>query len=311
MNIRWLECFFALARELHFGRAAASLYMGQSSLSESIRNLEEHLGGRLFDRSSRRVELTAFGRSALELLEPAMLDLTAAIDTCKAMSTGGRVPLSIGFLGGGFYELYQPFLRELAENVPEVDLSLVELSYRSHFSALANGDIDLALCRLPIGLDGLTSGPVVMQDQRMLCVPSGHPLAQAELVDPEQLAELKMCQVPPDATNTTWRDYHFPRSTPSGTPIAAGPTITTIREGIAAVSAGAGCLMITKRAVDYYGTPNVEFVEIDLPSMPTALLRRTNDRRPILHKVDTLLFRIAQRLGTAPVSSHDTGFARI
>ena len=60
--------------------------------------------------------------------------------------------------------------------------------------------------------------------------------------------------------------------------------------------------MITKRAVGYYQTPNVQFVDIDLPSMPSALVRRSNDRRPILAKVDALLYKIAQRAGTAPVT---------
>ncbi|MGF7123014.1 LysR family transcriptional regulator [Rhodococcus sp. AG1013] len=308
MNLRWLDCFFALAKELHFGRAAATLFIGQSTLSESIRNLEDHLGGRLFDRSSRRVELSDFGRRALESLQPVCLELVSTVDRCRAMNSGEKVPFTIGFLGGGLYELHQPFVREFAEEFPEVALSFTELNYRTHFSALADGDVDLAICRLPLGASGLTSGPVVLRDQRVLCVQSGHPLAERTLVDPEELAELKMCRIPPESTDVGWQDYHFPRTTPSGTPIASGPTITTIREGIAAVSAGEGSLMITKRAVDYYGTPNVDFVAIDLPSMPSALVRRTNDHRPILAKVDALLYKIAQRFGTAPVPDVGVGY---
>ena len=301
MNLRWLDCFITLSKELHFGKAAAALYIGQSTLSESIRNLEDHLGGKLFARSSRRVELTAFGRVALESLEPAYLQLMSSVDDCRAINSGDKIGLTIGFLGGGLYELHQPFVREFAEEFPQLALSFVELNYRTHFAALVDGDIDLAFCRLPVGLPGLSNGPIVLRDQRVLCIPSGHPLAGSTLVDPEQLADLRICRIPPESTDVGWQDYHFPRTTPKGTPIAPGPTITTIREGIAAVSAGEGCLMITKRAVDYYRTPNVEFVDIDLPSMPSALVRRTKDQRPILEKVDMLLYKIAQRLGTAQV----------
>ena len=308
MNLRWLECFFALARELHFGKAADSLFMGQSSLSESIKRLEEHLGGTLFARTSRRVELTEFGRSALELLEPGYRDMISAVDTCKAMNSGRKIPLSIGFLGGGFYELHRPFVREFAQTFPEISLSFTELTYKTHFSALADGDVDLALCRLPVGAAGLTRGPILMRDQRVLCVPAGHPLTLDTLVDPERLSQLRLCRIPVGATNDEWSDYHFPRYTPAGAPIGVGPVITTVREGIAAVSAGEGCLMITKRAVDYYGTPNVEFVYIDLPSMPTALLRRSSDHRPILTKTDALLYKIAQRFGTAPIPEVTTSF---
>ena len=47
--------------------------------------------------------------------------------------------------------------------------------------------------------------------------------------------------------------------------------IRTIREGIAAVNTREGLLMLTKRAASYYATPEIAFVEIDLPAMPSAL----------------------------------------
>ncbi|MGT2431861.1 LysR family transcriptional regulator [Cupriavidus basilensis] len=61
MDLKQLECFLAVARELHFGRAAETLYMSQSSVSEAIKTLERSLGGQLFDRTSRRVALTPLG----------------------------------------------------------------------------------------------------------------------------------------------------------------------------------------------------------------------------------------------------------
>lgn len=55
LEMRELECFIALADELHFGRAGERLYVSQSRVSQLLRDLERRIGTRLVERSSRRV----------------------------------------------------------------------------------------------------------------------------------------------------------------------------------------------------------------------------------------------------------------
>ena len=66
---------------------------------------------------------------------------------------------------------------------PSVELEFVELTYVTHYAAVADGSVDVAFCRLPLGADGLCHGPIVLRDQRMLCVPHDHPFTAFTLLD--------------------------------------------------------------------------------------------------------------------------------
>jgi DNA-binding transcriptional LysR family regulator len=70
VELRQIDCFLAVATELHFARAAKRLFLAQSSVSEAIRSLEHEVGGQLFIRTSRRVQLTPLVRSCASASSP-------------------------------------------------------------------------------------------------------------------------------------------------------------------------------------------------------------------------------------------------
>src|SRR3569832_1131870 len=97
IELRHLRYFVAVAEELHFGRAARRLGIAQPPLSLQIQRLEAELGVSLFDRASRRVELTAAGRTLLEDAKRVIEDFYAATDSARRVARGEQGSLTVAF----------------------------------------------------------------------------------------------------------------------------------------------------------------------------------------------------------------------
>src|SRR6202789_1617123 len=176
VDLRQIDCFLAVATELHFGKAAERLHLAQSSVSEAIRSLEHEVGARVFIRTSRRVQLTDLGAKLRLGVESAALVLRATLDDCRKTALGQASRLRIGFLGGGLYELTLPFVRHL-RNKFHIDVEWVELSLLDQFEAVAVGKVDAAICRLPLSHDGLVQCTVLLEEKKKLVVPADHRLS--------------------------------------------------------------------------------------------------------------------------------------
>ncbi|MFT5530156.1 MAG: hypothetical protein ACI91O_000164 [Candidatus Poriferisodalaceae bacterium] len=128
MHLKRVRYFLAVAEELHFGRAAEKLHMAQPPLSQQIRLLEADLGAKLFERSTRRVALTAAG----ELLLGEARRLVVQADNIERMMaehrSGVRGVLRVGFVDSAAYETLPCFLHSHREQFPEIRYELRSMS---------------------------------------------------------------------------------------------------------------------------------------------------------------------------------------
>lgn len=145
MEIRQLECVVAVAEHQHFGRAAASLHMGQPALSQQIKRLERELKVTLFDRSSRHVAITAAG----EEFVPLAREVLAAAERARSFQVPDVPRLRLGIVTGLGLALADA-LSTLHRRRDDLVVEPVHLPEARRVEAVRQGSLDAALVRRPV-----------------------------------------------------------------------------------------------------------------------------------------------------------------
>lgn len=191
MELRHLRYFVAVAETLSFTRAAERLHIGQPPLSMQIRDLEEELGARLFERSRRKVALTEAGLRFLEHARAILERAARAAEEARRAAAGELGELRVGFTSSLPYsEMLPALLSGFRRRHPEVHLQLRELFTAAQFAALAEGELDVGLVR--VGAQGAPPGIALQElgrDPLCVVVHASHALAQRAAISFAELAE--------------------------------------------------------------------------------------------------------------------------
>lgn len=256
-----LEVFLTLSEELHFGRTAERLYLSQGRVSQLLRALEDRIGGKLFERSSRRVALTELGADFLREAKPAHERLCAAFEAARARARGLDGVLRIGFIGGADSGLLTAVPR-FQERYPDCELELREVKLSDPFGPLHRDEIDVAFACLPVDDPALVTGRVLATVPVVLGVSARHPFASRERISAEELAECRMIDIGGPAPRA-WRAGSAPVLTPSGRPIPRGPVACTQQEALSQISTNRGVMVFCRNIIQYNGRSDIVFVPVD------------------------------------------------
>jgi LysR family hydrogen peroxide-inducible transcriptional activator len=150
ITLRQLRYFTALARHGHFGRAADACAISQPALSMQIKDLEDALGGVLFERGARQISLTAFGDEAAQRAG----DILRLVDELGDLGRASREGL-VGRLRIGVIPTIAPYLLPevigtLTRLHPQLDIHVRETLTAKLIQELADGRIDTAIVALPV-----------------------------------------------------------------------------------------------------------------------------------------------------------------
>jgi LysR family hydrogen peroxide-inducible transcriptional activator len=176
MNIRDLQYLVAVAELQHFGRAAERCHVSQPTLSTQIRKLEDYLGVPLFERSGRRVMVSAAGEQIVERARALIRDY----EELQRVAQRLKDPAAGQYRLGVFPTLAPYFLPRIVPAIhdafPRLRLILLEEKTDVLLARLRRGQIDMALLALPVAGDDLYGMPLFDEPFR-LAVNDRHPLA--------------------------------------------------------------------------------------------------------------------------------------
>lgn len=191
MDLRQLRYFLTVVEEAHFGRAAQRLNIVQPALSMQIKALEEEVGGVLFLRTTRKVEMTEAGKLFRAEAELAVAQAERAKSVVQRALRGETGKVRIGFAGNAvFTGKLLADMRAFTAAYPQVEIELQELAPHWQSEAILAGKIDVGYCpAMGIEFDSQLSTELIGDWPMIIAMAKEHPLASVELLTRQMIAK--------------------------------------------------------------------------------------------------------------------------
>jgi DNA-binding transcriptional LysR family regulator len=233
VELRQLSYFTAVADELSFARAAERLHIVQPAVSQQIRRLERDLGVQLFDRTSRRVRLTAAGERLLAEARSVLAASDRMRQQAAELASGGLLRLGTS---QGLGERLPRLLAEVARSAPALRVELVSLPAEQRLTMVRAGRLDAAFVRARPAARDLDLLPL-WTEPLVAALPATHPSAARATVELQQLRDLPLRLVRREH-NAAFHDFVVGACAAAGFEPTLGPPFTNVQDTLADVAAG-------------------------------------------------------------------------
>lgn len=274
-----VQTFLALAQELNFRRTAERLNLDQSALSRRIQKLEQSLGFRLLDRTTREVSLTQAGQQFYRDNAELLHSYDAAIQSARRVAEGKSGLLRVAYMAFAATELMPQAMLRFRQAHPYIDVRLEYIHTQGQKIALANGNVDIGYMIGPFDHPDFTSLQL-SSEPLYVVTPRSHPLLLRPKILPSDLADQAIIL----GNMREWEEYRWRLNDMfSGEGIALNVTLeasnTLALNGL--VAAGLGVTIYPESLIGFLGR-NVEVRQIMAPSFRsrTVLVWKRSNKSP-------------------------------
>ena len=273
LDLRKLRYFAAVAEAGNMTRAAEELHIAQPVLTRQIRALETELHATLFTRSARGTDLTAAGRQLLEDAGP-VLQSALALQRRVRIVERGSSKFTIAFMPG---LVVTAAAKTFGDRHPDLEIDVLRTSWADQTAVVHDGRADVSFVRAPFDVRELAQLPL-FTEERVVALPSSHPLATRDSVLVAELGDLHLLEAPelvPEwkAVATEFRDGG--RAQPR--------TTHTMEEKLEHVAAERGIAIIPRSTASFYIRPDVAYVHVPdvAPSQVVLVWAKGRKRKDI------------------------------
>ena len=274
LSAHQLRAYVQLVEQRSFTRAASASHLSQPAFSALIRALEAEVGAQLFDRNTRRVDLTAEGRDFYDGAQRVLSEIEAALDRVRervALSRG-RVALALlpSLAAGWLPDALASFHTEH----PNIELDVFDVLSAHCIDHVRSGRVDMAIAATRVDTPELTAEPF-LTDAFFLVAQREHPLLSKPRLRPRDLLPFDFVNL---SHNSSVRQYLDAALLPLK--VRALLEVDQLATVMGMVRAGMGISVVPALTLFHFQHPDVETRLLQWPGLQRSIyLIRRRDKR--------------------------------
>ena len=287
LSLRQLRAFLSVAREASMTRAAARLHLTPSALSMLVRGMEDDLGFKLFERTTRRLVLTEAGQQLLPTVEQVFASLESGIEAIHTAQHVKASQLRIATSPLLAAALVPEVIASFRQQHPRVRVTLLDAAVESLPALVRDESADMAICTASSDFSDLRSTKLYA-DKLMLVCQTAHPLAARREVEWRELANEPLILMRPGSGLRTLADKALSRWTKRKQPAYE---VSQVATALGLVEAGEGISVLPSYAISRAQSSRQQALLVTVPLVA-----------PVVRREIVALTRMTDEIGPAGTS---------